>query len=169
MDAGKNTTIYGECTLRFDGSNSRDYVGIENYTWIIEHGGKIIKLYGLYPEFPFLDYGRYTITLQVRDAEGNVGEDTFNITVMEILETNGKDDNDNDVGDPDPDMDRNTIIDEYDLEIIIWMGTLVVIFIVAIIGLLLYFFRKKDQEPIEQSSEDEMGRVGNDGGDEKDG
>ena len=96
------------------------------------------------------------------ETVGNVGEDTFNITVMEILETNVEDDYD--VGDADSDMERNTITDEYDFEIIIWMGTLMVIFIVAVIALLLYFLRKKDPDPIEQSSEDEMGRVVNDDG-----
>ena len=164
VKAGNNTTIYGECSLRLDGSHCTDNVGIANYTWIIEYYGKIFTLYGPHPEFRFQDYGIYEITLYVTDHEGNVGNDTFNITAIEILETNVDDDNDNNIGDMDPEDDREPITDEYDFEIIIWMGTLMVIFIVAVIALLLYFLRKKDPDPIEQSSEDEMGRVVNDDG-----
>ena len=170
-DAGNNTTIYLKDTLRFDGSNCSDNVGIVNYTWIIEHNGKTLELYGPYPDYRFMEIGIYAVTLMVRDQEGNVGEDTLNMIVIELPETMVDDDDekDFDMGDTDPEEDPERVAEGFESEILIWMGVLMGIFVVAIMGLLLYFFRYKDIDPIEQLSEDEMGRVGNDDSNENEG
>ncbi len=170
-DAGNNTTIYLKDTLRFDGRNSSDNVGIVNYTWILEHDGKSIELYGPYPDFRFMEIGIYTITLMAKDQKGNVGEDTINVTVIELPETMGGDDDEKnfDMGDKDPEEDPERVAEGFESEILIRIGVLMGIFVVAVLGLLLYFFRKKDKEPAGQGSEDEMGRVGNDDRDDNDG
>ncbi len=64
---------------QFNGSLSRDNIGIANYTWTFIHDGQNIALSGTEPVFNFTKYGTYIITLKVTDAGGNW--DTASITV----------------------------------------------------------------------------------------
>ena len=80
---GDNLTIYVNTTIRFDGSASRDNIGIVNFSWTFVYGGNPVELYGLNPSFRFAIPGNYTVTLRVRDAEWNIDENTFRVRVIE--------------------------------------------------------------------------------------
>lgn len=82
-DAGPDLSIKVGEVLRFDGSGSSDNVGITNYSWSFTHDGKDVVLYGIDPVFIFTISGDYIVTLEVRDGNGNVGEDTIEITVLD--------------------------------------------------------------------------------------
>ena len=64
---------------QFNGSSSRDNVGIVDYSWSFVHDGVTIALDGAEPVFNFTKYGTYTVTLKVTDADDNF--DTVSISV----------------------------------------------------------------------------------------
>lgn len=66
-----------------DGSASTDDQGIVNYTWSFVYSGNNIVLYGKKVSFLFAKSGVYTITLEVKDAQGNSDTDTAAITVRD--------------------------------------------------------------------------------------
>ncbi len=67
--------------VSFDGSGSYDNVGVVNYTWTFFDYRDVV-LYGVSPEYRFQNAGNYWVTLTVRDAAGNTGQNGFNINVM---------------------------------------------------------------------------------------
>lgn len=69
-------------TVRLDGSDSTDDVGIINWTWAVPDGGTVIYLYGSIQDYKFNDEGKYDVTLTVRDAVGNTATDTVIVTVQ---------------------------------------------------------------------------------------
>jgi len=79
---------------RFDGSNSSDNVGIENFTWIVARSGVEDRLYGRDVGYKFLTKGEYNVTLIVRDAAGNEDSTTLSVVVSNVP---GRDD-DGDTG-----------------------------------------------------------------------
>jgi len=90
-NAGPDTTVNEDTPHIFDGSNSFDDVGIQNYAWDIDAGDGIDWSN---PDFsgsslwdPVHTYtlpGFYTVTLNVTDADGNWNIDTVFITVKDV-------------------------------------------------------------------------------------
>ena len=83
-DAGKDVTVVQDTFHLFDGSGSYDNVHIVNYTWLLSTPGKNLTFYGINFTHHFRDPGRFPATLRVRDAVGNIGTDTINITVKDV-------------------------------------------------------------------------------------
>jgi len=78
--------VEAEKSNEFNAGGSRDNIGIENYTWVIEldDDGKTvppITLSGKTVEYIFDESGKYTITLTVYDNARNTDEITFNVDV----------------------------------------------------------------------------------------
>ncbi|MCJ7562527.1 MAG: PKD domain-containing protein, partial [Thermoplasmata archaeon] len=68
--------------VSFDGSGSFDDVGVINYTWTF-YDYRDVALYGVSPEYRFQNAGSYWVSLTVRDASGNIGQNGFNVNVMQ--------------------------------------------------------------------------------------
>ena len=156
-DAGNNRTVYRNFTFQFDGKNSRDNVGIVNYTWKFLYNGSLIVLYGQDPTFSFDVPGNYTVTLRVRDAEGNINDDTIIITV-EPKEVDIPDD-DTSPTDDDIDPTEGAEDKESGSGIPLWILILIVIFTLAIIIFLVFFSWNRKENEREKSSVDDLGRV----------
>ena len=90
-DAGEDVTIRDYRTISFGSSDSRDNVGIVNFTWTFYYDDVLNTLYGSSPRFRFETPGNYTIELKVTDAEGNSAEDFFVVTAEPVIP---KDDDD---------------------------------------------------------------------------
>jgi hypothetical protein len=118
-DAGANkTAIVGE-VVTFDGSDSCDDIGIENYTWTFTYDDEVREMYGVSPMFAFDIAGIYVVMLTVEDAEGEADTDEVTITVEEEQE----------------DEDEKNFIESYGL----LLGIVVALVIIA---LLLFFVLK---------------------------
>ncbi len=70
-------------TVTFDGSNSRDNVGIVNWTWSFEYDNEQVELYGETTVFVFAIAGSYLVELRVTDAQGNWATDTMLLSVRD--------------------------------------------------------------------------------------
>jgi len=82
-DAGPNQTIDEDNIVVFNGSNSSDNVGIENYTWAFSDGIHVI-LNGIRASYQFKEPGVYTVILNVTDLAGNWDTDTLSMTVYDV-------------------------------------------------------------------------------------
>ncbi|HKZ48190.1 MAG TPA: IPT/TIG domain-containing protein [Thermoplasmata archaeon] len=82
--------LTGDSVL-FDGSGSSDGAGpVANYTWrIVRDSTAVATLYAVSAAFAFASSGEYTVTLLVTDASGNVGEDSFTVTVRDSAPPQG--------------------------------------------------------------------------------
>ena len=78
-DAGPDQEVPQGSNVTFNGSASRDNVGIVNWTWIFPYNGTKQTLYGERPNFIFWTPGIYNISLSVVDSENN--SDTDNILI----------------------------------------------------------------------------------------
>ena len=102
-------------TVVFNGSGSRDNIGVTNYTWKFYYGGMNIEIYGSTASYTFGIPGNYTVELQVRDAGGNTASDELWLVVekgpgADNNSTGGDgadDDDDGEGGDP-ADDDNST-------------------------------------------------------------
>ena len=150
-DAGGGQEIDAGTSYRFNGTGSGDNVGIVNYTWIFEYDGKTVTLFGPSPEFTLEVPGEYDIELVVTDAEGNSASNSMSITVTP---------KDDDIGPIDNGEDEN----DKGRRVAVWIWLSIAVFIIAVIVVLLLFFLKKKEEGDTVLEEDEMGRVGKDGG-----
>ncbi|MDP6154603.1 MAG: PKD domain-containing protein [Candidatus Thermoplasmatota archaeon] len=83
-DPGMNITTDQHIPVVFNGSNSTDNVGVDNYTWNFIYEGQATKLYGMSPVFIFHIVGTYTVTLNVSDASGQWDLNTTEVTVLDI-------------------------------------------------------------------------------------
>ena len=83
-DAGRDLNVDQHETVEFDGRGSHDNVGVMEWTWTFNDGGKNVTLNGSIPTYVFDVPGVYTVLLTVRDAEGNSGTDTVVIEVRDI-------------------------------------------------------------------------------------
>jgi len=83
-DAGPDVTVDQHQAVAFDGTASSDNVGLVDLKWLLEYEGGQRVLEGLTPEFTFDVVGEYQVTLEVLDAEGNLGSDIMMVTVMDV-------------------------------------------------------------------------------------
>ncbi|MBN1389245.1 MAG: PKD domain-containing protein, partial [Candidatus Thermoplasmatota archaeon] len=67
----------------FDGSRCTDNVGIVNWTWTFDDGGRSMTLFGENASCIFSKQGKYTIDLTVRDEAGNSATDTMIVNIHE--------------------------------------------------------------------------------------
>jgi len=151
-DAGDDIVLKGNGTVYFDGSGSRDNVGIINWTWIFDYNGRNITLYGLKPMFLFNESGKYIIHLYVIDEFGNEGIDWISINVNEIEVEPQEDDDDGDLRTPE---DENKEGSEFPLYFLI--AILLGAFIVISLAFVAYKYFGGDT--IGQMEEDEEERV----------
>ena len=79
-DAGPDQSVDEDTLVAFNGTASRDNVGIANYTWTFFDGAPV-ALYGACPNHTFNDPGAFNVTLNVTDAAGNWATATTNVTV----------------------------------------------------------------------------------------
>ena len=82
-DAGPDIIVNEDEDVIFDGGRCEDNGIIVNWTWEFMDGGPV-SLYGESPSYNFKDPGLFAVTLNVKDADGNRDEDTFNVTVRDI-------------------------------------------------------------------------------------
>ncbi len=138
--AGKDGKIDQFQEFTFDGGGSHDNDGIDNYTWSFMYNGSVQNLYGMEVRHRFDIAGNYTVTLVVKDQVGNVGVDTVNVSVREVVVGNDDDDDDVTPGDD----DRNeTHEDQKGSGILVWVVvgavTLIAIVVCAIVVGVLVF------------------------------
>jgi len=82
-EAGPDLSAPRGGPVRLNGSYSHDNIGIEGYTWTVMVGGRLQTSHLASPTFELTDPGVYTVSLVVRDASGNEGQDEVNVTVAE--------------------------------------------------------------------------------------
>ena len=82
-DAGPDQTVTVGEEVIFNGSDSSDDVGIENYTWTFTYGSEARTLFGVDPPFTFDIAGTYVVTLIVEDAGGENDTDAVTVIVEE--------------------------------------------------------------------------------------
>ncbi len=75
-----NTTVKTGELVHLDGSDSSDNVGIIDYSWIFGDG---LSGSGMITSHSYSSAGNYTVTLTVKDAEGNKDSDILTIDVEE--------------------------------------------------------------------------------------
>ena len=83
-NAGPDQVVEEGTLVTFDGSASRDDVGISNYTWIMEDLTSWVRMYGVNPTHYFPIPGNYTVTLKVTDHFEKKDTDTMTVTVRDI-------------------------------------------------------------------------------------
>jgi PKD repeat protein len=77
----ENTLIVKGETAGLKAVGSSDNVGIVKYTWTYKEDGKTVTLEGFSVGPRFDEVGDHEVTLTVEDAAGNIGQETFTITV----------------------------------------------------------------------------------------
>ncbi|MBN1389117.1 MAG: PKD domain-containing protein, partial [Candidatus Thermoplasmatota archaeon] len=82
-DAGEDRTVPGGTTVSFDGSLSTDNVAITGHVWTLTYNGEERTLLGEEVSFTFGKGGTYEVLLTVSDGQGNTGEDTVMIYVID--------------------------------------------------------------------------------------
>ena len=81
----KSVTLQRGETLLLDGAAASDNVGVVNWSWSIENGGKPLELSGVSLNHTFHTAGTYRVTLTVTDADGNEAMTTFSVKVNDSL------------------------------------------------------------------------------------
>lgn len=82
--AGSDVTIDQGGVVALDATSSSDNVGIVDWQWTVDLDGQLSVFAGERNSFTFLAAGRFTVTLDVTDAAGNVGTDSFTVRVRDI-------------------------------------------------------------------------------------
>jgi len=82
-EAGADRSVDEDTNVTFDGSGSKDNMGIDNYTWTFVDG-TLQTLYGMNPTYCFSEPDIYNVTLTVRDAAGNSDTDYVTIIVVDV-------------------------------------------------------------------------------------
>ncbi|MFQ5910529.1 MAG: ABC transporter substrate-binding protein, partial [Thermoplasmata archaeon] len=177
-DAGPDQVINQGGTAHFDGANSSDNWGIDNYTWRLFNGSENVTLYGPLSQSEFTVEGSFTVVLEVRDPAGNSDEDSLIVEVIvtdsdgdglsdweeenvygtEPLEADTDGDGMND-GD-EVELGRDPLTSEKEdkpfLEEYWWAVLLLVVIVVAALVLTILFrkTRRKPEEELEEESEE---------------
>lgn len=94
--AGPDRSINIGESVRFNGTNSTDLVGIASYNWSFGDGTTAT---GPTPSYNYSEPGTYTVTLTVTDELGNTDTDSLNVTVGQTIEAAIDADNDGHIGD----------------------------------------------------------------------
>jgi hypothetical protein len=81
-NAGVDQRINMGDNVRFDGSDSKDNIGIVNFTWTFRDSGNI-TLYSISPSYKFDEAGVYIVVLNVSDEAGQWDTDPICITVID--------------------------------------------------------------------------------------
>jgi len=81
--AGKDIITDQGKMVTFDGTGSKDNVGIVSYVWTLEDNGTQ-TLYGVKPMYVFSNVGNFTVTLNVTDAAENSANDTLYVVVSDV-------------------------------------------------------------------------------------
>ena len=83
--AGEDITVDQGTVVTLDGRGSTDNVGIANWSWSFNHGGKEVVLLGAMPSFNFTEPGLYGVVLRVRDSGGSTDEDALLVRVHDTV------------------------------------------------------------------------------------
>ena len=86
-NAGADMSLPQGAGFYLDGSNSTDNIGIVNYTWnwkCLTGCNTSHMAYGVNPFIYALTFD-FSVDLIVRDAEGNIDNDSINITITDII------------------------------------------------------------------------------------
>jgi hypothetical protein len=81
--AGDDVVVDQHEIVSFNGTASSDNVGIVNWTWSFEYGGKVLEAYYPQTSFRFDEAGIYTVYLNVSDRAGNQATDNLTVTVRD--------------------------------------------------------------------------------------
>lgn len=81
-DAGLDQSVFQGMTVTFDGSGSRDDVGIKSYVWAFTDVTPK-NLTGVRPTYSFKNVGNFSVTLNVTDYSGKWDIDTMWVNVSE--------------------------------------------------------------------------------------
>jgi hypothetical protein len=81
-NAGVDQSVGLGATVTFDGSGSFDEEGPLNYTWTFVYDGQPVTLWGVNPQWVFLIYGEYNVTLTVRDTIGQTDSDNLFVILV---------------------------------------------------------------------------------------
>ena len=81
--AGPDQNVELGTTVALNGTLSTDNVGIINWTWTIDTGDGVHKMYGPTQELILRSTGDHTVTLTVLDRAGNTASDTLVIHVSD--------------------------------------------------------------------------------------
>jgi PKD repeat protein len=82
-DAGHDRTVRQHDMVTFDGTGSRDNVGVASWMWSLTYQGEERNLSGPDPTFTFDVVGEYLVTLNVSDEAGNWAVDTLTVSVID--------------------------------------------------------------------------------------
>jgi hypothetical protein len=82
-DAGEDMFIDQHVNVTFDGTGSRDNVGIVRWSWVFEYNEEGIDLPGPDPSIEFHTPGTYLVTLYIWDDLDHMGSDMVMITVRD--------------------------------------------------------------------------------------
>ncbi len=122
--------------LELDGGASTDNLGVLEWYWSATDGTAIVESMTRIASFTFIVPGNHTITLTVKDREGNSGSTTRYTNVF-VLES------------PDGDGDRNGMA-SWTLPVIIFMMLLLVLMVLI---LLVRWVRRKDDMAVSTEAE----------------
>jgi outer membrane protein assembly factor BamB len=81
--AGTDQVIGQYSTVTFNGMESKDNVGIVNYTWNLTYAGNEVKLHGPVTQFKYEIIGEYLVTLEVIDSNGLLDIDSVKVAVID--------------------------------------------------------------------------------------
>ena len=83
-NAGADVFVGQDGRVVFNGSGCTDNSGRMNYTWTFQYNDEPVVLYGISPEFTFIEPGEYSVSLRITDPTGNAHNDRITIFVSDI-------------------------------------------------------------------------------------
>ena len=135
FDMDKSHTIIPDTMIQFDASYGHEHEDMVNYTWSFDYDNEEVTLYGAHAMYHFNKSGYYIINLTMTDRKGNMTYDTLEIIVVpdeeRPHETESK------IVVPDEEHPHET-----EPKIYPWLAITGLSFIVTLIGVLLWKFRK---------------------------
>jgi PKD repeat protein len=82
-DAGIDMIVDEDKSIQFDGSNSKDNIGVSDYTWtFLDERSQMLT--GVNPTYTFSMPGTYQVLLVVTDFAGNQDTDFFLVIVKDV-------------------------------------------------------------------------------------